>query len=127
MHTYVYIIITILLLTACSPNKPTIDRTKSTTISIEQQKRDALATLEIENALLESANTERSLTESSLFNTLEPESQDKELVLLELAKSQKIKAEQDLTDSAKLKSEKMQALLDQEQNADKIIQPPDGN
>ena len=127
MHTYGFFIITFLLLVACSLKEPATDQSKSSTISIEQQKQDALAILEMEKALLEGAQVDHSQAESSLFKSTELESEQNEQILIELAKSEKAAAEQGLIESAKLESDKMKALLNQAANGEKIIQTPDDN
>ena len=109
-----FLFLAFLLLLACKPNKPSLEQADSTTtISIEQQKQDALALQKAEDSLKEAAQLELSQIESNLLQNDELESQHNEQMLLDMAASQQAKLEADLINRAKLESDKTQAQLDQ--------------
>ena len=108
------LISTCLMLTACSPNKAEPERPKNPSgISIEQQKRDAAASLELENTLLNEAKVELDATENVLIKRVELEKEQNQQMLIDAAKDNKTKTEQQLIERAKLKSDQEEALLNQ--------------
>jgi len=114
MYAYVFFIITCMLLAACSPNKQANEQAKDpTSISAEQQKRDAAALLEAENALLKKAEYELEQVENTLAHDSELNAQQREQLLLEIAEREKLEAEQHLIQSAKMEADKAKALLEQ--------------